>query len=241
MTKVDLGYGLSIDLENGEEIIFKCINDPNDLGWRKAGDSTVMFISGIYDKADTLGQTLLSRFTFGFAGPKLIFNTQLVITNKRMVMIPFPNSKRTKTENYTTRTLYFGKDIKGARATRIDNDKMYAECINAWFEITPVKGVDLKGLYFMLRLNLTQEETIAVSKSMQQQAANQKKIKRVEELASQIEHDGFFDAFTTQARVESWKSNVKKMNKISVLGDKSILPIRDYLVWLINDAAGNVK
>jgi hypothetical protein len=114
---------------------------------------------------------------------------------------------------------------------------MYAECINAWFKIVPVKGVDLKGLEFMLRLNLTKEEMTAVSVSMQAQAASQKKVKRVEELASQIAYDNFFDAFTTQARVDMWKSNVKKMNKISVLGDKSILPIRDYLVWLINNTA----
>ena len=54
-------------------------------------------------------------------------------------------------------------------------------------------------------------------------------------------YDSFFDAFTTQARVDVWKSNVKKMSKISVLGDKSILPIRDYLVWLINNTAAEAK
>jgi hypothetical protein len=104
-----------------------------------------------------------------------------------------------------------------------------------------IKLVVDKGLEFMLRLNLTKEEMTAVSVSMQAQTANQNKIKRVEELASQIAHDDFFDAFTTQARVDLWKSNVKKMSKISVLGDKSILPIRDYLVWLINDTCGNAK
>jgi len=76
---------------------------------------------------------------------------------------------------------------------------------------------------------------------MQRQAANQQKIKRVEELASQIEYDGFFDSLTTHARVDMWKSKVNKMNKISVLGDKSILPVRDYLVWTINQCVANAK
>ena len=241
MATVDLGYNLSVDLESGEDILFKCINDPNNLDWKKDDDSSPMYVSAVYGKADTLGQTILSRLTLGLAGTKLIFNTQLIITNKRMILIPFPNSKRTKTENYTTQTISFKEDIKGAEATHTDNDKMYAECINAWFKILPKKGVDLKGLEFMLRLNLSKEEMTAVSASMQRQAANQNKINRVQELSSQIEYDNFFDAFTTQARVDMWKSNVKKMSKISVLGDKSILPIRDYLVWLINNTAAEAK
>jgi len=241
MAKVDFGYNLSIDLESGEEILFKCINDPNNLDWKKEGDTSPMFVSADYDKADSLGQTILSRLTLGFAGQKLIFNTQLIITNKRIVLIPFPNSKKTKTENYTTQTFYFDKDIKGAEPHHTENDTMYAECINAWLKIIPMKGVDLKGLGFMLRLNLSKEEMKAVSESMQRQVANQQKVKRIEEISSQIAYDNFFDAFTTQASVEMWKSNVKKMSKISVLGDKSILPIRDYLVWLINNTAIQAK
>ena len=235
MAAENLGYDLSIDLESGEEILFKCINDPNNTGWKKDDDSSMLVVQPNYWKCDTIGQTILSALTLGIVGPKLVFNSQLVITNKRMVLIPFPNSKRTKTENYTTQAFYFKKDIKGARPWRTDNDSMYAECIDAWLELIPVKGVNLKGLTLSLKLNLSKEEMTEVANSMRRQMANQKKIKRVEELASQIEYDGFFDAFTTKARVDIWKSNVKKMNKISVLGDKSILPIRDYLVWLIND------
>ena len=241
MAKVDLGFGISVDLENGEEIVFKCINDPSNTGWKKDGDPSNLIVQGLYDKCDTLGQTILSKLTFGFAGQKLAFNTQLVITNKRIVLIPYPNSKKTKTENYTTQTFYFNEDVKGAEAAHTDNDTMYAECINAWVKLIPVKGVDLNGFRLALVLNLSKEEMTAVSASMQRQAANQQKIKRVEELASQIEYDGFFDSLTTHARVDIWKSKVNKMNKISVLGDKSILPVRDYLVWTINDCINKAK
>ena len=240
MATVDLGYNLSIDLESGEEILFKCINDPNNAGWKKDDDSSMLIVQPAYYKHDNIGHFLLSMFTLGFAGPRMVFNSQLIITNKRMVLIPFPNSKRTKTENYTTQTFCFKKDIKGAEADKRE-DNTYAECINTRIKIIPMKGVDLKDLHLLLNLNLSKEEMTAVSKSMQEQAANQQRVRRVEELASQIAHDNFFDAFTTQARVEMWKSNVKKMNKISVLGDKSILPIRDYLVWLINNTAAGAK
>ena len=244
MSTVDLGFGVSVDLENGEEIVCKIVNDPKWLfgmtGPNNEGANTIDVIA-LYNKADNFKDTLLSKLSFGFAGPKLNYQAHLVFTNKRLIVIPYANQKRTKTEMYTTRSLYYNKDIKGAEAAHTANDKMYNECICAWFEPTPVKGVNLKGMYFMLQLKLSKEELAAVSKSMQQQIANKKKVKRVEELASNIEHDGFFDAFTTKARVETWKSKVKKMNKISVLGDKSILPIRDYLVWTVNDAVANAR
>jgi len=244
MAKVDLGYNLSIELESGEEILCKIVNDPKWLfgmtGPNNEGANTVD-VFALFNKADNLKDTLISKFSFGFAGPKLKFQTHLVFTNKRLIMIPYANQKRTKDEMYTTRSLYYKKDITGACAAHTANDSMYAECICAWFELTPAKGVDLNGLYFMLQLKLSKEELVEVSKSMQRQVENKKRIKRVEELASQIEYDGFFDAFTTQARVDIWKSKVKKMNKISVLGDKSILPIRDYLVWTINNYVAEAK
>jgi len=238
MAAEDLGFGISIDLESGEEIIFKIVNDPQWLfgmtGPNNEGANTVDVL-GFYEKADTFAQTLISRLTLGFAGTKLTFQTHLVITNKRLIIIPYANQKRTKEEMYQTRSYYFGKDIARAEASRTSNDNMYAECISAWFELKPVKGVDIKGLSFMFQLKLSKGELAAVSASMQTQVANQKRMNRVDHLESQIEYDGFFDALTTKTRVELWKSKVKAANKKSVLGDKSILPVRDYVVWTINE------
>ena len=244
MATENLGFDISVNLEDGEEILCKCINDPKWLfgmtGPNNEGANTVDVIA-IYDKADNFKDTLISKLTFGFAGTKLTFQSHLVFTNKRLIVIPYPNQKRTKAENYTTRSFYYNKDIKGAEATKTSGDNMYAECITAWFKLVPVKGVDIKGLWFTLQLKLSKEELAAVSASMQAQANNQKRMNRVDNLAGQIEHDNFFDAFTTQARVESWKSKVKNANKKSVLGDKSILPMRDFLVWLINNSVAEAK
>jgi hypothetical protein len=244
MATENLDFGVSVDLENGEEILCKIVNDPKWLfgmtGPNDEGANTVDVIA-LYDKADSFKDTFISKISLGFAGPKLTFQTHLVFTNKRLILIPYANQKRTKTEMYTTRSLYYNKDIKGACASHTSNDTMYAECINAYFELTPVKGVDLKGLYINLRLKLSREELVAVSASMQRQASNQRRMDKVDNLASQIEYDNFFDAFTTQARVETWKSKVKKANKNSVLGDKSILPMRDFLVWLINNTVTEAK
>ncbi|MDR2729172.1 MAG: hypothetical protein LBB56_08555 [Chitinispirillales bacterium] len=249
MATENLGFGVTVDLENEEEILCKVVNDPKwkfgMTGPNDEGANTANVIA-IYNKADNLKDTLISKFSFGLAGPKLSFQTHLVFTNKRLIVIPYANQKRTKEEMYTTRSLYYNKDIAGACAFMEANDTFYNECVSAHFKLTPVKGVNLNSLYFLLQLKLSKEELKAVSASMRKQVSDKNRVKnkidKVNLLADKIEHDSFFDAFATQARVEAWKSKQKKsLNKKSVLGDKSILPLRDYLVWQINDAIAEAK
>ena len=236
MAVVNLEFGTSIDLESGEEILFKCINNPKVLFGYVGEGSNLMDIMAAYKKADTFGQTLLTKLTLGIAGAKLTFRTNIVITNKRLVLIPFPKQKRTKGEMYTTQSFYYNKDIKGARALHTHLDKEPTSSSDGYFELEPVKGVDLKGLSFSLRIKLTQEELnkFAAAASTYEKLDNNLTYKLLD-----------LDYIDLQVRMAEFKSSISGKNGAgytgAFTGGKSVLPVRDYLVWLINTSVAEAK
>jgi hypothetical protein len=65
MATVKLDFDTSVDLEAGEEILL----------------ANVPLIRALYKKGKTFKETLITSFSFGFAGPKQHFMCNLVITN----------------------------------------------------------------------------------------------------------------------------------------------------------------
>ena len=236
MAVVNLEFDTSIDLESGEEILFKCINNPKVLFGYVGEGSKLMDVVAMFKKCDSLGQTLLSKFTLGIAGPKLKFQTNIVITNKRLVLLPLPKQKRIKDEMYTTQSFYYNKDIKGAKALHTNLDKEPTSSSDGYFELEPVKGVDLKGLWFSLRLKLTQEElnNFAAAASTYEKLDNDLTYKLLD-----------LDYIDLQMRMADFKSSISGKKGAgytgAFTGGKSILPVRDYLVWLINTSAAEAK
>ena len=236
MAKTDLGYGVSIDLENGEEIVFKCINDPKVLyGYADSGEN-LMDIIAMFKKGDNTTQTLLSRLTFGFAGEKLTFRTNVVVTNKRLVLLPFPNQKKNKEEMYTIQSYYYNKDIKGAKSLQTHLDKEPTSSYSGFCDIEPVKGVDIKGLTFSLKLKLTQEELNDFAKAARE----------YEKLDNMLTDKLFnLEYLHLQVKMAAFKESIKGKKGAgytgAMTGGKSVLPARDFLVWVINQCVAEAK
>jgi len=234
MTKVDLEFGISIDLEDGEEIVFKCINDPKVLyGYTDSGQN-LADIMAMYKKGENAMQTLLSKLTFGFAGEKLSFRTNIVITNKRLVLLPFPKQKKTKDEMYAIQSYYYKKDIKGAKSLHEHLDKEPTSSSMGFLELESANGVDLKGLSLNLRLKLTQEELNNFARAASSYA----------KLDNQLTDKLFdLDYLPLQVQMAALKDSIKGKKGAgytgAMTGGKSVLPVRDLLVMLINQCVAN--
>jgi ABC-type uncharacterized transport system YnjBCD ATPase subunit len=196
----------------------------------------------LYEKGETLKDTLISKFSFGFAGPKLNFKCNLVITNKRLAVVPYPNQKMTKDEMYKTRSLYYHKDIVGAEVSHAAMDTAYEEVIIAYLTVKPAKGVDLRGLFFSVSLNLSREEMAAVAKSMKAQHER----KQAANAALQSQTLAFLKTsnltLSESFKVGMYEEILKKAAKGKGHNpDVSILPMRDFLIWTINQAIADAK